>query len=101
VKDYVFIRGFMFTLDYTTVEQDRVLDLIRKTLPPRELDLLDDLLIALDKKIEAMDIRIDNLMRERCNLRDDLVKTAAIMESLRHDITKLEFAQAAEGSFDD
>jgi predicted XRE-type DNA-binding protein len=91
----------MFTLDYTTVEQDRVLDLIRKTLPPRELDLLDDLLIALDKKIEAMDIRIDDLLRERCNLRDDLVRTSVIMESLRHDITQLEFAQAAEGSFDD
>jgi hypothetical protein len=91
----------MFTLDYTTVEQDRVLDLIRKTLPPRELELLDDLLITLDKKIEVMDIRIDDLLRERCNLRDDLVKTSVIMESLRHDITQLEFAQAAEGSFDD
>lgn len=91
----------MFTLDYTTVEQDRVLDLVRKALPPQELELLDNLLIELDKKIEAMDIKIDELLRERCNLRDDLISTSVIMESLRHDITKLEFAQAAEGIFDD
>ena len=91
----------MFTLDYTTVEQDRVLDLIRKAVPPRELELLDNLLTEMDKKMETMDLRIDDLLRERCNLRDDLVRTASIMESLRHDITCLEFAMNLEVAFDD
>ena len=91
----------MFTLDYTTVEQDRVLDLIRKVVPPRELELLDNLLLELDKKMEYMDLRIDDLLRDRCNLRDDLVRTAAIMEALRHDITCLEFMINTEVSSDD
>lgn len=91
----------MFTLDYTTVEQDRLLIYIRKALPPEELAMLDNLLIDLDKKMEGMDLRIDDLLRERCNLRDDLVKTSAIMETLRHDITCLEFASASEVGFDD
>lgn len=91
----------MFTLDYTTVEQDKVLGLIRKALPPKELELLDNLLIEIDKKMEDMDLRIDDLLRDRCNLRDDLVKTSAVMENLRHDITCLEFMISAEIEFDD
>jgi hypothetical protein len=91
----------MFTLDYTTVEQDRVLDVIRKSVPPKELELLDDLLLELDKKIEAMDVRIDELLRERCNLRDDLIKKSTVMENLRHDITCLEFMLRVEGILND
>ena len=91
----------MFTLDYTTVEQDRVLDLIRKMLPPEELEILDNLLIDMDKKMEYMDLRIDDLLRDRCNLRDDLVKTSAVMENLRHDITCLEFMLSTEVNVDD
>jgi len=91
----------MFTLDYTTVEQDRVLNLIRKSVPPKELELLDNLLLELDKKIEAMDVRIDELLRERCNLRDDLNKKSTVMESLRHDITCLEFMLRVEEVLND
>lgn len=91
----------MFTLDYTTVEQDRVLDVIRKSVPPKELELLDDLLLELDKKIEAMDVRIDELLRERCNLRDDLIKKSTVMENLRHDITCLEFMLRVEEILND
>ena len=91
----------MFTLDYTTVEQDRVLDLIRKVVPPKELELLDNLLLEMDKKMEYMDLRIDDLLRDRCNLREDLVRTGVIMETLRHDITCLEFMLSTEVSSDD
>jgi hypothetical protein len=91
----------MFTLDYTTVEQDRVLDLVRKSVPPEELELLDELLLELDKKMELMDVRIDELLRERCNLRDDLIKKSTVMENLRHDITCLEFMLRVEEILND
>jgi len=91
----------MFTLDYTTVEQDRVLDVIRKSVPPKELELLDDLLLEIDKKMEVMDVRIDELLRERCNLRDDLIKKSTVMENLRHDITCLEFMLRVEEILND
>jgi hypothetical protein len=91
----------MFTLEYTTVEQDRVLDVIRKSVPPKELELLDDLLLELDKKMEVMDVRIDELLRERCNLRDDLIKKSTVMENLRHDITCLEFMLRVEEILND
>lgn len=80
----------MFTLDYTTVEQDRVLDIVRKALEPTHLEMLDDLLLELDQKMQEMDIKIDELLRCKANLKDDLHKSAKVMEALRNDIVCLE-----------
>lgn len=80
----------MFTLDYTTVEQDRVLDIVRKALEPTHLEMLDDLLLELDQKMQEMDIKIDELLRCKANLKDDLYKSAKVMEALRNDIVCLE-----------
>ena len=80
----------MFTLDYTTVEQDRVLDIIRKALEPTHLEMLDDLLLELEQKMQEMDIKIDELLRCKANLKDDLYKSAKVMEALRNDIVCLE-----------
>lgn len=80
----------MFTLDYTTVEQDRVLDIVRKALEPTHLEMLDDLLLELDQKMQEMDIKIDELLRCKANLRDDLTNSAKVMEALRNDIVCLE-----------